>query len=390
MRIELNYSRIRTRFIGHLFTLNLVAGTVCYFLVKKANLSEFVGLLPFAFTFLLYVFLSYFFLSRLAANRQFPQSVRLEAEELIVPRLWFPSRPKRIPLSEIDSTHITGSGNSAILVIGRKNRYPVILEQGLCKQTNDLWKLSDHISDHLDNSSQSPIRLNLQENFSSLLKQEFALVALMAALLAAYIWTHDSLGSDLPNALLLTGGNSARVIGESEYYRVFSSFFLHFDANHLLANFAALACFGHFLARAIGGIRALNLVFITSVAAVFTSNFFLGDDISIGASGGVFGLIGAYLVLKTLHKDHLPALLNPMPGLMFALLIAIQIFAGYFHEFIDQYNHSGGFLAGALLMYLFGSDKEEVFSPPSALEKTVCIGMAALYASGFAAFALST
>ena len=82
----------------------------------------------------------------------------------------------------------------------------------------------------------------------------------------------------------------------SEIWRFVTAIFLHGGFAHLLYNVFALGLFGSILERLIGGKRFLILFFVTGVLANIVSvNFY---DASLGASGAIFGVIGALIFVR--------------------------------------------------------------------------------------------
>ncbi len=81
-------------------------------------------------------------------------------------------------------------------------------------------------------------------------------------------------------------------------WRFLTSIFLHGSFTHLLYNGFALALFGSILERLIGSKRFLLVFFITGILANLVSvNFY---DNSLGASGAIFGIIGALIFVRPL------------------------------------------------------------------------------------------
>ena len=112
----------------------------------------------------------------------------------------------------------------------------------------------------------------------------------------------------------------------SQFWRFITSIFLHGDFTHLLYNLFALALFGSMLERLIGGRRFLVVFFVSGILAnIFSVNFY---DSSLGASGAIFGIIGALIVVRPLMIVWAFGL--PMPlvlaGVLWAVGDAIGIF----------------------------------------------------------------
>lgn len=87
---------------------------------------------------------------------------------------------------------------------------------------------------------------------------------------------------------------SADDVGQA--WRFVTAIFLHGSFAHLLYNVFALALFGSILERFIGGRRFLIVFFVTGVLAnIISVNFY---EASLGASGAIFGIIGALIIVR--------------------------------------------------------------------------------------------
>ena len=89
-----------------------------------------------------------------------------------------------------------------------------------------------------------------------------------------------------------------------EYYRIISSLFLHFGISHLLNNMVMLGALGWNLEMEVGRVRFLLIYFISGIGGNFISLYsnivHKENVVSAGASGAVFGLMGA-LLLSLIH-----------------------------------------------------------------------------------------
>lgn len=79
-------------------------------------------------------------------------------------------------------------------------------------------------------------------------------------------------------------------------WRFFTAIFLHGGLSHLLYNMFALALFGSILEKIIGSSKFLLVYFVTGLIANFGSIFFYNS--SLGASGAIFGIIGALIIIR--------------------------------------------------------------------------------------------
>lgn len=145
-----------------------------------------------------------------------------------------------------------------------------------------------------------------------------------------------------PVALSEPGGGVTRGIADGEYYRLLTAAFLHYGTLHLLLNMFALVSLGPELERALGRGRFLALYLLCGIAGNAAS-YALGPEFTraAGASGAIYGLAGAWLVLSRRRKEDL----GPIVGFL-ALGFAITFLPDLN---IDWRAHLGGFVAGALL-----------------------------------------
>ena len=126
-----------------------------------------------------------------------------------------------------------------------------------------------------------------------------------------------------------------------------TSMFLHGSAGHLLSNAFALALFGLLLENIIGTRKFLILFFISGIAASAAASFFYSS--ALGASGAIFGIIGALAAIRP--KMTVWAFGVPMPMVVAAIVWLLQDILGVFYpsDVASAAHISGLFLgAGAL------------------------------------------
>lgn len=139
------------------------------------------------------------------------------------------------------------------------------------------------------------------------------------------------------------------VIEEHEYYRLLTCTFIHFGISHLFNNMLVLAYIGDNLERALGKVKYLVLYLAagsgsSAVSAVW-SMFKDEYSVSGGASGAIFGVVGALLVIVIKNRGQLEDLSSRQ--LMF--FAGFSIYHGVTSAGIDNMAHISGFLIGALL-----------------------------------------
>lgn len=171
---------------------------------------------------------------------------------------------------------------------------------------------------------------------------------LLLILVALYIATLIYPGLEeklfLFNRALLSDGK-LHGVATGEWYRLFTAGFLHAGLTHLLFNLMALYTLGTPFEMIYGRIRYAILLFVSLFGGSLASVTFNAENQpSVGASGAIFGLFGALLVMrKALGAD----LRSTLALLGINAVIAIVI------PGIDWRAHLGGLLAGALVALIF-------------------------------------
>lgn len=149
-------------------------------------------------------------------------------------------------------------------------------------------------------------------------------------------------GSQDVNILLLFGANEPfLVLKRDQYWRLVTSMFLHIGLSHLLYNSFALYLFGTRIEKYYGKIKFLFIYFISGVFGSIASIFF-SNTVSAGASGAIYGLLGALLFLAYKTNKEIEGL-NTYTILVMAL---IGIGLGWIMPSIDNAAHLAGFLSG--------------------------------------------
>lgn len=153
--------------------------------------------------------------------------------------------------------------------------------------------------------------------------------------------------------------NAIKVFYDGEFYRIISSMFLHADVNHLFSNMVIFYFFGDIVEKSIGHIKYIFVYFIAGIGGGLLSmeySSFLGNYVdSVGASGAIFGIIGALLWLVITHKGRLGDI--TLGKVLF--LIIYSLYSGFTATNIDNAAHIGGLIVGFLFTLIVRSVKNE-------------------------------
>jgi rhomboid protease GluP len=146
--------------------------------------------------------------------------------------------------------------------------------------------------------------------------------------------------------------NLERLVDHGEYYRLITSVFLHADIDHIFGNMIILFLAGQFVEKILGHTRFLILYIFSGIGGSLVSLYFqytAGDlYTSLGASGAVFGVLGALLVFVILRRPEVKEMTVPRV----AFYLFYSIYLGFRSTNIDNYAHVGGLLVGAVLAFL--------------------------------------
>ncbi|HVU69751.1 MAG TPA: rhomboid family intramembrane serine protease [Ktedonobacteraceae bacterium] len=154
------------------------------------------------------------------------------------------------------------------------------------------------------------------------------------------------------DVLVTFGAKYTPDIVAGQYWRLLTPIFLHANLLHLGLNMLNFLLLGLIIEHIFGHLRFVLLYLLTGVISILASLVFASQEVSVGASGAIFGLVGAYSVFILLHREAFR-----YHGILtigwLILIIGINIGLGFVIPGIDNYAHLGGLLSGCLLGWLF-------------------------------------
>ncbi len=149
------------------------------------------------------------------------------------------------------------------------------------------------------------------------------------------------------------------IIEGHEYYRILTSMFLHFGIQHLLNNMVLLGALGWNLELEIGRVRFLIIYFGSGIMGNLLSLFWdvsRGESVvSAGASGAIFGLMGALLYVVIANRGRLGRLSGR--GMLF--MVVLSLYFGFSSSGVDNFAHIGGLAGGFIMAVLLYRRKKE-------------------------------
>ncbi len=171
------------------------------------------------------------------------------------------------------------------------------------------------------------------------MKQRSAVLTLITVICAFYLW--ELLDSGIIGTFALYGIDLLKVT--NEWYRLLTVALIHDNSNtipiHLAFNMLALHSLGTPIESYLGRSKFLAIFFISLIGGSLASAMYLGyNGYSIGASGAVFGLFGAWVVIGRKIGAEVKSTL---------VIIGLNFVLGFTIGGVDWHAHLGGLLTGA-------------------------------------------
>ena len=147
-------------------------------------------------------------------------------------------------------------------------------------------------------------------------------------------------------------GYGPLITGAGEWYRVFTSMFLHFGISHLANNMLVLFVLGQRLEPAVGGVRYLLIYLLSGFGGNVIS---LGLEmqssnyaVSAGASGAVFAVMGAMIYVVIRNKGWL----GDLSMRQILIMAGFSLYFGFTSSGVDNGAHVGVMISGFILAVL--------------------------------------
>lgn len=148
------------------------------------------------------------------------------------------------------------------------------------------------------------------------------------------------------------------VVTKKEYYRLLSAVFLHYDIDHLFNNMILLFFIGRIVEKYIGHVGYFVVYIFSGIGGNIISALWELKierySYSVGASGAVFGLTGALLVIVLFHKGRLEQI--KWQGVVVMLLLSV--YNGFVVDNINNAAHIGGLIIGILIAVIVSARRK--------------------------------
>lgn len=165
-----------------------------------------------------------------------------------------------------------------------------------------------------------------------------------------FLWLETIASTESADIMLQYGAAYAPYIfRRGEYWRLLTSIFMHFGISHITNNMLVLFMLGDNMERALGHIKYIIFYLICGIGANIVSLYYYAgkasQNVSAGASGAIFGVVGGLLWAVIRNRGKLEDLTT---GKML-LLLGLTLYFGFTSTGVDNAAHVGGAIIGFLL-----------------------------------------
>ncbi len=162
-------------------------------------------------------------------------------------------------------------------------------------------------------------------------------------------------------------------VRDGEWWRVLTAAFFHNGAIHLFCNMYSLYIIGTQLETVLGKFKYCVVYFISAIVASLFSGVLHGAGVaSVGASGAIFGLMGAMLYFGYHYRLYLGSVMTSQ----IVPVIILNLFIGFMIPGVDNFAHLGGLIGGLFTGMIVGvkgkSEKSDTIN--GIIVTTILIG----------------
>jgi rhomboid protease GluP len=212
-------------------------------------------------------------------------------------------------------------------------------------QPVDLTPLAKELVEQVE--QQAPPVVQLRERARAPWATRLLTLSVLGVAAAIALTLGDS--SDI-GALVRAGAMVRGFIHAGEWWRIISCNFVHVGGLHLLVNTLGLWFLARECEHMFGPARTVAVFALSGIAGFIASYLASPVGISAGASGAIFGLLGAVFVELTLQRRHHRAAWSRGMWGSLAVIVIGQVGIDFMYSGVtDQYAHAGGALVGAVL-----------------------------------------
>lgn len=165
-------------------------------------------------------------------------------------------------------------------------------------------------------------------------------------------------GSTTTSVLVKMGANVRELVQQGQYFRLLTSVFLHAGWLHVIVNLYVLFALGGFFNRILGGSRYLTVFLFSGLTGSIASNFLGASKVSVGASGALWGLFGASVVIAFFKTSLIPETVRLRLKRVTFINLVLNLGVSFL-PMVDFWAHIGGGIGGFLCSLFFIAESRE-------------------------------
>jgi membrane associated rhomboid family serine protease/Flp pilus assembly protein TadD len=180
------------------------------------------------------------------------------------------------------------------------------------------------------------------------------LLAINIVVFVVMLLKHVPIMNPTSDQIVKWGGNFGPLTMGAQPWRLLTNIFVHIGLVHIIANMWALVVLGRLAESLYGRFSFLAIYILSGVTGSVASLLWNPMGVSAGASGALFGVVGA--LIATLYAGKLPLPKHVIRPILWSLVFwAVFEFAyGFWKTGVDNAAHIGGFAAGLIIGYPLG------------------------------------
>jgi rhomboid protease GluP len=220
------------------------------------------------------------------------------------------------------------------------------------------------VNDGIDHTTPETYRRNGLVDFRMILSRfpvtygtiGFTVVVFIFQWLGAYI-NGNGVVCGQGDVICQAGAKINQAITAGEIWRFVSPIFIHVDIWHILVNMYSLYAVGPSVEMFYGKQRTAIVYLLSGISGVAFSLAF-NSYVSVGASGAIFGIVGALALFLFRHRHIFGAVAkNQLQRIIFIIFLNLMLGTS---AMIDNWGHVGGLLGGIFIGWLIGPQWERV------------------------------
>jgi membrane associated rhomboid family serine protease len=279
-----------------------------------------------------------------------PREIRFGDTSVRMPAGCHSPRMLDVAYPRIFSLERMGKRRWPRVLIGVRGRLPITYPERGFEQPEDVARLPEELRGRIADLPDAVARLRSIEARHAIHQRAFTgawPVTLGTAFLLLAVFGIEIFAGAPGDTFELArlGAQVPPLVKDGQWWRIATGTLLHSNLTHLYLNGVALLVLGFLLERLVGSVR-FAWVLLCSALGGSIASIGLGDHlVGVGFSGALFGLIGTWITLNTLHRDALPVSLW-MPVWYAALIAVLELVFETVLPNVDRAAHAGGFVAG--------------------------------------------